>query len=357
MTHLDAQTAWPFFPYEKIAESLDAWLGDDEAGYRALRGVPWIASEKIHGANFCFVTDGREIRCAKRKAFLLPGEDFFGHRALLDRLGPSVLRAFSRVVGAEPGIELVYVHGELFGGGYPHPDVLPDPSVEPVQTGCWYSPTIAFCAFDVGVLRGGERTYLDHDEAARVLDEAGILRLEPLLRGSYEEVMALPLGFESTLPAALGLPPLPPGNRAEGVVAKPVRSVAVARRPGVLRPVIKRKIPEFAEDARFHGAEKWPSRAPGAGAAALSVLRYEVSARVTEQRFHAAVSKVGRVSDQARAAEVVALIVDDIDAELGAHHRESLDALGPGEAASLRSFTLGEARALVELHTDIAPAG
>ena len=49
---------WPYFPYEKIADTLDAWLGDDEAAYRALRGATWIATEKIHGANFCLVTDG-----------------------------------------------------------------------------------------------------------------------------------------------------------------------------------------------------------------------------------------------------------------------------------------------------------
>jgi len=62
--------------------------------------------------------------------------------------------------------------------GYPHPAVPPVPAVQPVQTGCWYSPRIEIAAFDVGVLRAGERdrVYLDHDEAPPVPEHAGIAR-------------------------------------------------------------------------------------------------------------------------------------------------------------------------------------
>jgi Rnl2 family RNA ligase len=352
---------WPFFPYEKIAESLDAWLGDDEAGYRALRGVPWIASEKIHGANFCLVTDGAEIRCAKRKAYLDPGEDFFGHRALVERLGPSVLAASALVRQREPAARLVFVHGELFGGGYPHHDVAPDPLVQPVQTGCWYSPTIEFFAFDLGLVRQGEarRVYVDHDAAAPIFTEARIFHAAPLIRGTYEEVAAFPLGFESTLPAALGLPALPPGNKAEGIVVKPIRSVTKVSggRPGdEIRPVIKRKIAEFAEDARFHAAEKWATRPAPEEGATLEWLCYEVSALVTETRLDAAVSKVGRVGpgDVDRAAEVAALIVEDLHAELAVRAPARVAGLGPRDAALLRSFVESEARALVELYLGIA---
>lgn len=351
---------WPYFGYEKIAENLEGWLGDDEPAYRALRNVAWIATEKIHGANFCLVTDGDEIRGAKRKAYLAPDEEFFGHRALLDRLAPRIRDAARAVMTRDPRVTLVFVHGELFGGGYPHPAVTPDPTVQPVQTGCWYSPRIELCAFDLGVLREGERerAYLDHDEGAGILAEAGIFHARPLARGTYEDMIALPLGFESTIPAALGLPPLPPGNKAEGVVIKPVRAVSVPRRAGAIRPVIKRKIPEFAEDARFHEAEKWATRpAPGVAAAALEVLRYEVSALVTETRLAAAVSKVGRVApgDTARAGEVQALIIEDLYAELAAREPALLSGLSPGDVLALRSFVAGEAGALVELHLGVAP--
>jgi Rnl2 family RNA ligase len=343
-----------------MAESLEGWVGDDESAYRALRGVPWIATEKIHGANFVFVTDGREIRCAKRRGYLAPDEDFFGHRALLERMAPAIERAGAAVRARDARVSLVFVHGELFGGRYPHSAVKADPTVQPVQTGVWYSPRIEFCAFDLGILHEGqkERAYVDWDEATRVFDDAGIFRARPLARGAYEDMIAFPLGFESTLPAALGMPPLPPGNEAEGIVVKPVRAVPLSRGAGMIRPVIKRKIAEFAEDARFHEAEKWAARAPVANAAALEVLRYEVSALVTETRLAAAVSKVGRVApgDVARAAEVAALIIEDLYAEIGAREPALLAGLSPADAGALRAFIEGEAGALVELHLGVNPA-
>jgi Rnl2 family RNA ligase len=348
-----------FIPYEKIAESLDAWLGDDEAAYRALHRVPWIVTEKIHGANFCVIADADSIRCAKRKALLPPDEDFFGHRTVIERIRPAIRRVFELARDRSPGLTRVFLYGELFGGGYPHPDVTSDPSVQPVQTGCWYSPTIELCLFDLATESasdrddGGERAYVDYDEAARLFDEAGLLYAKPLFRGSYEDASQYPLGFDSTLPAALGLPPLPPGNKAEGVVIKPAHGVSVPRRPGLIRPVIKRKIAEFAEDERFHAAEKWSARRfMGSGAGALESMKFEVSALVNENRLHAAVSKVGRVEpgDAARVAEILALVIEDLHTEIMARHGGSARSLTPAEAAELNRFMAGEARALVELY-------
>ncbi|UQA59107.1 RNA ligase family protein [Polyangium aurulentum] len=343
----------PFPPYEKIAESLGAWLGDDEAAHRASSRAEWIVTEKIHGANFCFVTDGREVRCAKRKAFLADDEDFFGHRALQARYASGVLEVLARAKERAKGAAYVFVYGELFGGGYPHPDVPPVPGVEPVQTGCWYSPGIEFCAFDVGVLGEGEkeRVYLDQADAALVCEEAGIPFARPLFRGGYEEAFAYPIGFETTIPARLGLPSLGPSNKAEGVVLKPARAIVVPRRPGVLRPVIKRKIAEFSEDERFHEAEKWHER-PASSASALEWLKQEASALVNENRLYAAVSKIGptRPEDKARLGEVLALVREDIEGELAARHGEGMRGLSAGEARALAAFIDGEARALVELY-------
>ena len=44
---------WPFPPYEKIRDRLTDWFVDDEAAYRVASRAEWIATEKIHGANFC----------------------------------------------------------------------------------------------------------------------------------------------------------------------------------------------------------------------------------------------------------------------------------------------------------------
>jgi Rnl2 family RNA ligase len=353
--------AFPFPPYEKIAESLAAWLGDDEAAYRAVSRSSWIVTEKIHGANFCLVTNGEAIRCAKRKAFLAEDEDFFSHRVLLAKLRPSVLHLHAEALAGDTRIALVYVYGELFGGGYPHPEVPAVPGVSPVQTGCWYTPGIQMCVFDVGLLFDGarERVYLDQPEAARLCESAGLMFAQPLFRGTYEDALAFPLGFETTLPALLGLPSLGATNKAEGVVLKPASSIVVPRRPGSIRPVIKRKIPEFSEDERFHGAEKWsPPPARAAGAPPLEILRAEASALVNENRLAAAVSKVGpvRADDAARLAEVLSLVREDLQDELRRRCGSALGALSGSEAQELSRFVEGEARALVELYLGAPPS-
>lgn len=143
--------------YDRIAEKPEKWQLD-EAGYRALRRVDWVVTEKIHGANFCLITNGREVKCAKRKGLLEEGEDFFGHLGILDALSEKTRRAFSLLKAELSRLEVIYLYGEIFGGSYPHPEVTPIPSVSPVQTGVYYCPGIEFSAFDIAALLKGEST-------------------------------------------------------------------------------------------------------------------------------------------------------------------------------------------------------
>jgi Rnl2 family RNA ligase len=348
-----AAADFPFPPYEKIAERLSDWLGDDEAAFRAAKRVEWVVTEKIHGANFCLVKDGQLIRCAKRKAWLAEGEDFFGHQAIRARLEAPLLRLFQLVRAQDPQIAIVFLYGELFGGGYPHPEVATIEGLLPVQTGCWYSPNIEFSAFDLGYVCANDagRAYADQDTLMNLCEAAGVPFAKPLFRGSYEDAFAYPLGFETTIPAQLGLPSLGASNQAEGVVLKPQTGIVVPRRAGVLRPIIKQKIAAFAEEERYHGAEKWA--APRADST-TAWLEQEVSALVTDNRLYAAISKVGRLErgDGAQAAEVLALLREDIDMELGSRHPVSIAALSAAERASLERFIQAELRALIDLYLE-----
>ena len=350
----------PFSPYEKIAANLADWLGDDEAAFRAAHKTEWIVTEKIHGANFCFVTDGSQIHCAKRKGFLPEGEDFFGHKVVLKRLERSILALFALLKSRDTRVELVSIYGELYGGKYPHPDVPPVPGVSHVQTGVWYSPRIEFCAFDVGVQKEGlpGRIYLEQEEARKACMEAKIPFVRPLFRGSYEDAFAYPIGFETTLPALLGLPSLGPTNKAEGVVLKPARALLIPRREALIRPVVKRKIDSFAEDARFHQAKKWATPAPSQKEPeVLETLKQEISSLVNENRLNAAISKVGPTSanDPERMAQVLSLIREDLHEELVAKHKAKLQTLSPSETIVLGHHLNTEVNALVELYIGPIP--
>ena len=37
----------------------------------------WVATEKVHGTNYCFIFDGKELVCAKRNSLLAPKDKFF----------------------------------------------------------------------------------------------------------------------------------------------------------------------------------------------------------------------------------------------------------------------------------------
>jgi Rnl2 family RNA ligase len=165
-------------------------------------------TEKIHGANFSLITDGRRVWAAKRRGLLstttttttatTAANDFFDYQHILDALTPNMLALFHWLKQENASLDHVQVVGELFGGGYPHPDVrccalqppnvianpIPTlvmhqvptvPNVSLVQTGIYYHPEIRFCAFDVVLLSqaDGDR-YLDFDRALACLQSHGV---------------------------------------------------------------------------------------------------------------------------------------------------------------------------------------
>lgn len=364
-----------FVSYERIDDHTRGWQVDP-AVMRRLQKLRWVVTEKIHGANFCFVIDGLGVRCAKRKALLAQGESFFGHERVLRRLEPSLTalwelarRAEATGAGGQGAplcgdrLERLMVYGELFGGGYPHEAVAPVAGVQPVQTGVWYSPEVEFCAFDVAVLErgGGSQRYLSFEVAQGLLRSAGVFCVEPLLVGSWQQAQAHPVGFDSTLPARLGLPPLPRGsNPAEGVVMRPVESVTVETKRGLARPALKKKIASFAEDRRYHQAQAWEGVGPqreGAldEATATAMWSWELKARVNEMRVHSAISKQGRPSlgDVGALEGLKQMIFEDVFDEVDEAHPELRPTLGVEARASVEAELEEEVAVWVALVLDL----
>ncbi len=104
-----------FTTYEKMPEDTNCWMA------RGLKSIKrWVATEKVHGANFSFtVSDGGGVRVAKRGGYLREGERFFGvHRQRGFLTGErekaqAVFRAVKELFEDTQGIT---IYGELFGG-------------------------------------------------------------------------------------------------------------------------------------------------------------------------------------------------------------------------------------------------
>ncbi|MFJ8017033.1 RNA ligase family protein [Streptomyces sp. NPDC096339] len=317
-----ADSGWS--PYPKIPSRVR--LG--EAG----TAREWVASEKVHGANFAVVCDGAGARPAKRRELLGESglDDFFGVGRIWPALAVAAERcaaALRRTYGTGPSAP-VTVYGELAGGRYPHPDVPASPGTEPVQTGVWYAPGLLWLPFDATVETAGGATRWVADRALREAAGAAGLHCAPLIaRGTLARVQERTPVFPTRVPALLGLPELP-GNLAEGLVIKPAGEWGTPDDTGpAARPVAKFKHPAFAEDDRFDGSR--PYRAPTEGAAGVpGWLLGQAAVLLTPTRAAAAVGKLGpRTPVEEVAAEIARDAVEEAAEALGGLDDDSAAAL------------------------------
>ncbi len=241
------------------------------------------------------------------------------------------------------GLVAVHIHGELYGGAYPHPEVAPCEGVQAIQTGVYYCPDIRFCVYDIGLYGGDgtEITFLPFDEVLTRCEINGLETAPVLAQATWVDASGLSPVFQSVVAKRLGLPPLQE-NWAEGVVIRAQGEVMVQTDGGDwVRPILKIKHPKFAEDARYHQAQA-PQRRPPGELPALTLLEWEVGTRLNSNRVAAARSKVGAASDvKALAAEVAA----DVWSEISQQHSALLDAISAEERALLRDILQDDAAA------------
>lgn len=293
-------------------------------------GGRWVATEKIHGAQLLVACDGEQVAFGKRKAWLAAAEPFFGWQMLRNELEVA-LRSLVAAL-ARPG--LVYVYGELFGGGYPHPEVEALPGLTPVQTGIWYAPSLRFAAFDLLLVdpkQPADALFIAHEQLEALAVEVGLSTVPVLARGTRRELVDLPVRYTSTVAEALGLPAIA-DNLAEGYVQKPD-----AELPARTRPLVKHKIAEF-DDNRFDESEAFDHHAH----LSVAELCRWAAVMINPVRVASARSKVGE-----RPEAIIEEVVLDVWIDLEAIFGRRMLALSEDEDASIRAALLELARAAV----------
>lgn len=282
-----------FSSYEKMPTSLKK-LTLNQNQYAELDKVDWVITEKIHGANFCFIYENGKLSYGKRKGNLAWNADFFGFQLVVNKLENQILSLFeelSQNIKAQKYI----IYGELFGGEYPHSEVEKNENLEAIQTGIYYSNAIEFCAFDIAFEESLEnvvfKTYLDYKKAIELFEKHEILHAKPLFIGKLNEAVEFDIRINSTLPKLVNLPELK-SNLIEGIVIKPIEELDQKTFPN--RPILKIKNPEFEENEVFHQAQKW-SFVPkiSSNTEELHFLVEEIRNYITINRLQSAVSKIG----------------------------------------------------------------
>lgn len=166
----------PFF-YPKIGDS-SVWVKVPKEAKRH----PWFVLEKVHGSCFLMATNGVDVRCAKRTAWLEENDGYHDVTKLVDEYSER-LKKLHAVLNANPAGGVTYVFGELYGSE--------------IQDEIFYGvPHMSFIVFDVAC----NKVFVDYSKVLEACADAGMPCLQPLFKGPMEKCLAYKVDFVSTIP-------------------------------------------------------------------------------------------------------------------------------------------------------------
>lgn len=246
----------------------------------------YVVQEKVHGANFSFITNGNKIEVAKRSGLIIEGENFSNYEYVLDTYSEAIKTLFSLVKIDYPETETVTVFGELFGGSYEHTDVEKIKGMVRVQKGVFYSPENDFYAFDICI---NQTKYLDVVVANTYFETVELFYAKTLFQGSLKKCLDYPNIFQSKVPTWLKFPEIE-GNICEGVIIKP--AISKHFRNGQ-RVIFKNKNEKWSE--RSHSKHKITKEVKVFSDLEKETINYLLS-YVSENRLMNVQSKLGEFS-------------------------------------------------------------
>ncbi|MCP4152839.1 MAG: RNA ligase, Rnl2 family [bacterium] len=297
----------------------------------------WVVMEKVHGGQFSLYYDGNEMQASSRTMFLTPETDFFNYEEVMKANASKVTEIYNSLKKEKPDLAVITVYGELFGGSYPHKDVLKVKGAKRLQKGVFYHPGNLFYAFDIRV----DGSYLPVDECNGLFESVDMFYAKPLLRGTMEECLNYPNTFLSKISQWLGLPEIE-DNIAEGVVIKPVN-------PGYLkvgeRIIMKSKNEKFKE--RKSVKKRPPKQVVPLSPEAERLLQ-EMEAMVTENRLRNVLSKRGELPypvPKNLFGEIMKAFNDDVMEEFNKDFEQDYDQLDSKEQKKIaKNINLSSAK-------------
>ncbi|MEG1590349.1 RNA ligase, Rnl2 family [Chryseobacterium sp.] len=264
----------------------------------------FIVQEKVHGANFSFFTDGKEIKIAKRTAFVEKDEKFYNAHQILERYRKNVIEVFEKVKTMYPDVETVVIYGELFGGGYKHKEVEPVKDAIKVQKGVEYAPHNEFYAFDIK-LNG--TTYLDTDFVNPIFEEIGFFYAKILFQGTLDDALNYHNDFDSKIPAWLGLPEIE-NNMCEGTIIKTLKTKYFGNGS---RVILKNKNEKWIEKSKVVRKQNKSVQKQINFSEKAQNIWDEIQKYATINRLNNVVSKIGEFEPK-MVGKVIGLFAQDI---------------------------------------------
>lgn len=274
----------------------------------------FVVQEKIHGANFSLWMDEVKIVCGKRSGFLDDKVSFNGSQGVVKKYYGNLRNLFT-FLQTDRNAKEVAVFCEIYGGGYPHPEVARDKHATRVQGEVQYCPDNRIIGFDISV----DGILQDVDETNYLLDKFNLPKAETLFRGSLEECLKYPNEFTTTIPKLLGLPEID-GNTCEGVVIRPIENTYLWSGE---RLILKNK------NAKFSEKDKEPKRLKDTPKdlteEAKSVLEIALT-YLNDNRLRNVLSKLGPVT-QSDFGKIMGNLMHDLMEDFLKDYGDILEAL------------------------------
>jgi Rnl2 family RNA ligase len=267
----------------------------------------WVATEKVHGANFSIWVNATRTKIAKRSGLLGDGTGFFNVYHIAHELKAKGRACFNLIKKDYPNIKAVAIYGELCGGCYPHPKVTPNPRFKKVQQGIWYSPTLQFLVFDIKLIYNAsiDEDFLDWFEMASYANFSCFHTVPLIGHGTFDAMMELRNDYSSVVHKWWSLPKIK-GNIMEGLVIRPSSNKYMARGERVM---IKSKNAKWSE--KVERKVKKPIKLKGICKRMVKMALPMVNAN----RYASIVSKIGDVTPK-HFSQILGLMIQDIHSEI-----------------------------------------
>lgn len=306
---------------------------------QGLADVDYIVQEKVHGANFSFITNGKEVLTAKRTGLILENENFYNSNIVKRRYEEKVINLFDEI-SRTVDLKSLIIFGEIFGGGYPHPEVKVEKEISLIQHGIYYHSHIDFYAFDL-LING--KTFLEVPKTNQLFEKHGFIYAKTLYKGNLKECLNYPNNFKTTLPKMIGLPELN-GNVCEGVVIRPIKSLFLTSGSRVL---IKNKNEKWRENNRHIDdhlikkimKEEWSEN--------VQFLCKEILKFISENRLNNVLSKIGEVHSKKHYGKILGLFNKDILEDFLKIHEEMYNELEKNEQKEINKLMNQQAGNLI----------
>jgi len=252
----------------------------------------WVATEKVHGANFSFSVSNDQVKIGKKSCFINENENFYGCANVFSNYLDKVHQVREYLIKKFnlSNDDVIQIFGEIFGGAYPHQDVKKVQNSVKVQDGIYYCPHNDFYPFDIYIRKtDGQSQTLDYNLFAEVMNACGFKVWAVALRiGTFKECLELPSTYQTTIPAMFDLPTID-GNMSEGNVLKPLNALFS---PIGERVILKNKNPKFSEKV-----SKEPKVHEDVPSEILETID-EISEYITENKLRNVISHIGVITQK-----------------------------------------------------------